>query len=62
MKIPENMDSADIAPDDPYRFGIDFECSVCGRKFYLACGDYEGQWDHPPNEPICRQCEYGDEL
>ena len=57
MRIPENMDSADLAPDDPYRFGIRFECSVCGKRFDLKADEYDGRWDHPPREPICRECE-----
>jgi hypothetical protein len=56
MKIPEFMDSADLAPDDPYRFGIDFVCTECQTKFWLASEDYHGQWDHPPREPICPAC------
>ena len=41
--------------DDPE--GIDFQCEVCRKTFYVPYDEYHGQWDHPPNEPICPECE-----
>ena len=38
--------------DDPE--GIDFQCEVCRKTFYVR--DYDGRWDHPPGEPICPEC------
>lgn len=37
--------------------GIDFVCSECGLPFVIPTEDYRGQFDHPPAEPICPDCE-----
>jgi len=36
--------------------GIPFDCSVCGIQFWVPSHEYDGRWDHPPNEPICGKC------
>lgn len=36
--------------------GITFNCTVCGCDFTIPCEDYEGQFDHPPSEPVCNEC------
>ena len=47
-----------LSPDD-----LDFECGVCHESFWLRPRDYDGQWDHPPNVPICPECaETADEV
>ena len=40
-----------MSPDD-----LDFECEVCGYTFWIRPRDYHGQWDHPPNVPVCPEC------
>lgn len=37
--------------------GIDFVCTECKKTFWIPSADYEGQFDHPPSEPICPDCE-----
>ena len=36
--------------------GIKFICDECGREFVIPVEHYEGQFDHPPNVPICPEC------
>jgi hypothetical protein len=62
-RVPEHMDSTDLAPEDPKRFGIRFTCVDCGARFEMAPYEYDGRWDHPPGEPRCPSCEeeYDDE-
>ena len=37
--------------------GIDFVCTECGQPFCVPFQHYMGQFDHPPSEPICPDCE-----
>lgn len=37
-------------------YDMDFECEVCRQTFWVRPRDYHGQWDHPPNVPVCPEC------
>ncbi len=37
--------------------GIPFMCVECGYEFFIDPRDYRGQFDHPPSEPVCPECQ-----
>ena len=58
MASRTEFDSTDLDPtggEDPYRFGVDFVCVECDKRFSER--HYDGRWDHPPGEPRCPECE-----
>ena len=55
MTYPTPMDVAEA--EDREAGKLDFVCMRCGEKFYLHGWEYRGQWDHPPGEPVCDECE-----
>jgi hypothetical protein len=38
--------------------GHEFKCGICRETFVIPFDDYFGQFDHPPSEPICDECDY----
>jgi hypothetical protein len=38
--------------------GIDFVCTVCHKPFVIDCENYHGEFDHPPSEPVCPDCDH----
>jgi hypothetical protein len=38
--------------------GIDFVCTVCNQLFVIDNEVYRGEFDHPPSEPICPDCDH----
>lgn len=46
-----------MAPMNSRADGIDFVCDYCGKTFVIPFRYYEGEFDHPPNVPLCPACK-----